>query len=215
MFVNFYNTKKEVKNKGFALFYSLLIVGVILIATSMFLETALEETFISSDRKESDMALYMAESGINCAKYHQENGDYAAFRTSVTAPNTFSCGNGVTFQAGWDTPSNNLNYPPVGPDDDCFYDSPQDLIFGLGLNPADYGTGETLVDNKDSIIIDSGSSDACAKVSVEIRSDIKDFGFGSFGACEITVRSVGASECDVNGDPTTDAVERTLIYETF
>lgn len=212
MFIDFHNIKKEHRNRGFALFYSLLIVGVILIATSMFLETALEEVFISSDRKESDMALYMAESGINCARYHQENFSYAAFRTSVTPPGTFSCGNSVTFEAGW----SNLTYPPVGPNDDCFYDSSDDLIFGLGLDPSDYGAGETLVDSKDAIVIESTdpSNNACARVTVEIRSKEKDYNLGAFGECDITIRSVGASECDSSGNPTADAVERTLIYQT-
>lgn len=209
---------KNIKNKGFVLFYSLLIVGVILIATSMFLESALEEIYISGDRKESDVALYMAESGINCAKYHQNHMSYSAFKTARTEPDIFRCDEDVVFEAGWNTNSNQLSYPPLGLDsDNCFYKEDEDLIFGLGLNPDDYGAGENLVDNKEAIVIRSTNpnSTACARVTVEIRSYFESFlDVTSYGACNIMIRSVGASDCDADGFPTKDAVERTLIYQT-
>jgi hypothetical protein len=215
MFKIFYKkNKNKFTNRGFALFYSLVIIGVVLIATSMFLETALEEFFISSDRKESDMALYMAESGINCARYHQDNGYWAAFKTAVTEPKTFNCGEGVTFSAGWNTLENQNNYLPSS-NDDCFYADDEDLIFGLGLNSSDYSLPETLVDTKPAFVIEStGDNDACARVTVEIKSKSVDYGFGSFGACKIIIRSVGASECDSNGFPKPGSVERTLIHQT-
>lgn len=211
MFKIFYVKKKRrFKNRGFALFYSLVIIGVVLIATSMFLETALEESFISSDRKESDMALYMAESGINCARYHQDNGNWAAFNTAVTDQRIFSCGGGVTFTAGWNTSENQNNYSP-GPNDKCFFSEDEDLIFGLGLETGDYSGNELLVDSKPAIVIESDDSDACARVTVEIKSKRVDYGSGTFGACEIKIKSVGASECDSNGFPKPGSVERTLI----
>lgn len=192
---------------GFALFYVLLIVGVMLIATSIFLETALEELFLSADREESDRALYMAEAGVECALYHQR--EYNAFIT-LNDPDTYSCNSSVDFDAGWsDYTDPDLSIENPG-DDSCFWGEDPTPIFGLGLDPSDYdGVNKKLYGVEDAIVLKSEDSDACSRVTVEVEP-VKNDSLNLI-LCRITIRSEGASECDSDGNPLDGAVERTRV----
>ncbi|MFP4616907.1 MAG: hypothetical protein ACLFNR_01980 [Candidatus Paceibacterota bacterium] len=206
---------KKVKNikkkKGFALFYVILIIGVMLIATSIFLDVALEELFLSADREESDIALYMAEAGVECAVYHQRK--YGSFN-SLSDPETYWCDPNSSFEAGWsdaddpDIPDiQNTDYPD---NSSCFYGEDPTPIFGLGLDPNNYTSSDVkLISSNDPIVIHNDKNDSCARVFVEVRPRKRESLERVF--CEISIRSEGASECDSDGNPVEGAVERTRI----
>ena len=192
--------------KGFALFYVLVIVSVVFIAVSMFSETALEEIFISSDRYESHVAEYMAESGLECVLYHQK--EYAAFGM-VSDPEEYRCNDHTTFEAGWG--DLDLGYEPPGENRRCYWDDEDNIpVMGLGLKESDYyGTSYVLLvaDLPGPIIFRTDNSNACAQINIEVKSR------NPAGECSINVRSVGISECDSEGNPTSGAVERTRRFD--
>ncbi len=210
-----YSLKENIHGKkGFALFYVLLIVGTVLVATSVFLDFALDEMIISADREESEMAWYMSEAGIECAIYYG-NRPFRAFHMR-SEENTYYCrtdAGPVSFKAGWQEGSyeagNTLNYE----DDQCYWDDDRILITGL-MSPGDYDHDSEkyrVFGEKEPIIIRSEASDACARVTVVVESRKRGSPGEEMVRCAVTIRSVGASKCDADGYPAEGAVERIRI----
>lgn len=182
---------------GFALFYTILIIGVVLIATSIFLETALEELYLTSDRYESSVADYMSESGISCLNNLQTQHDLFL---GLSDEDSYSCGdNLVEVEGGWKDEF-------VDPDDDhhCHWDNDKTVIVGFGLDEGEYDSEDyDIVANDDPFFLELDAYDeACARLEVEARS-LSD------GGCRVLMRSVGISRCDDDGEPKDGAVERT------
>ncbi len=205
------NFDKNRGKSGFALFYVLIIIGMVLIATSTFLESALGELFLSADREDSDTALYMAESGIECVLYHQNK--YEAMKT-LNEQNEYRCDEETVFQLGWGGNDYSASGVFINNEegDSCMWreeGSPLP-VFGVGLNHADYdGIEKRLIDTYDAIVLKSQGSDACAMVTIEIEP-LKDLDLNMI-MCDVHIRSRGASECDDDGFPIAGAVERTRV----
>lgn len=204
--------KTKEKEGGFALFYTLLIIGVVLTATSAFLETSLEELFVLEDREESDVALYMAEAGIECAIHHQIKNKAFNMREEE---DLYFCSDGNEFTAGWKTDEFEELYQP-GSSDSCYWDSESILFTGL-LDLGSYKIEE----NQESlgmimdpfVIWNEDNKEACARVFVEVVSVRRNYGeqIGDIVSCDISITSVGASKCDSDGLPAEDSVEKTRV----
>jgi hypothetical protein len=83
-------------NQGFVLIYTILLIDVILIITSITFTAVQVDIRNSRDVLESMKAYYAADTGIECVKYYQKN--FQVFDTSKPAT-TYSCGVG-SFTAG-------------------------------------------------------------------------------------------------------------------
>ncbi len=224
--------KRKLKKheEGFSLFYVLVVMGVLLIATSIFLESALEEIILSADREDSDLALYAAESGVECMLYHHYTQEEGRAFYMKTEPRDYSCGGGSgTFTAGWGTSSNDSTYESgqESESDNCYLEDEDGEtgtapVFGIGIDPSNYGSDIDMANHEsDPSLIENIESDACASVTVEVRPRlrVRSFFDEDIGEeveetqvhCAISIRSVGASECDADGNPTPEAVERTRV----
>lgn len=86
--------KKKNKN-GFTLSYSLLVISIVLSISMAISEIVLRETVISGFGRDSLVAFFAADSGVECALYWDVKHDY--FSTSRTS-STISCsGSTITF----------------------------------------------------------------------------------------------------------------------
>ena len=199
--------------EGFALFYVLIIVGVVLVSTSVFLESALEELFITAERENSEMAWYMAETGIGCAEYHH-NENRAFFMRTLESEYRCKEGSGDTFSAGWRDEFSEENALLNSTLDTCYWDSDRILVTGL-MDPDnhEYDNEEyEIFGLREPIVLWSEDGEACARVTAAVVSERISMGDeGSISVCNIQLRSVGADRCNSDGFPATGAVERVRI----
>jgi Tfp pilus assembly protein PilX len=86
--------------KGFTLFYTVLMISIIMITSGIFVDTVLREGRLARDEKESLKAFYAADTAIECVRFLQAN--YQAFDTKPH-DRLYSCGLGDAF----DTSVNN------------------------------------------------------------------------------------------------------------
>lgn len=203
---------KERRSDGFALFYALLIIGVMLTATSIFLETALEELFISKDRSKSDRAFYMAEAGIECAIHNHIKNRVFNMRKERR---TYHCNDNVEFEAGWKDDEFESSYSP-GSLDGCYWDENEIIFTGLlDHNPYENNEGYKILgdDLIEPFVIWDDNDEACTRVFVKVESVKRSLGgvIGDIVSCDVSVTSVGASKCESDGSPAEGSVERTRI----
>ncbi len=95
--------KKVLKNnKGFTLLFTSLIVSLILSISLSIAATTLSQFLLSSSGRESQLAFYNADSGIECAKYYDSNkvdyefanhpnGYYPTSQTEANLPLSITC----------------------------------------------------------------------------------------------------------------------------
>lgn len=88
--------------RGFVLIYTVVIVGVIGIIVGIAVNSVLTETRIARDEGESLKAFYAADTGIECVRFLQST--HKAFNTT-TAEDTYNCGLGANFTAGFNPPT--------------------------------------------------------------------------------------------------------------
>lgn len=77
------NNSKKIKNKGFALLYSVLIASVLLAIGLAIFNITIKELLLSSLGRDSQFAFYAADTGAECALYWDFKGN--AFATSSTS----------------------------------------------------------------------------------------------------------------------------------
>jgi Tfp pilus assembly protein PilX len=78
--------------KGFTLFVSLVLASTLLLIATGVVNLALKQSLISSSGKESQLAYYAADTGMECALFwdvKNPDGEQSAFATSTTS--TISC----------------------------------------------------------------------------------------------------------------------------
>jgi hypothetical protein len=61
--------KTNVKEKGFALLMSLIVVGVVLSVGLTILDLSIKQVRLSTNAKESEIAFHAANAGVECARY--------------------------------------------------------------------------------------------------------------------------------------------------
>lgn len=85
--------KNQQKNKGYTLLFAVLVSSIVLSIGISILAISKKEFALSSSAKDSTIAFYAADSGLECAQY---NNDFEnVFATSTLAPNT--SGNSASF----------------------------------------------------------------------------------------------------------------------
>jgi Tfp pilus assembly protein PilX len=102
----------QAKRAGFVLIFTILIVGTLLVPVIGMFSFVVGQIKISRDEYESARALYAADTGIECVRYHQKKT--RAFDTSKSQQ-TIDCGVG-TITAGVASPGaecTNYDYPPT------------------------------------------------------------------------------------------------------
>jgi hypothetical protein len=78
-------------NKGFTLFIAIVVMGTLLLVASGIISLAFKESLISSSGKESQLAFYAADTGMECALYWdiRNPSGQSAFATSTGS--TINC----------------------------------------------------------------------------------------------------------------------------
>ncbi|MSR87891.1 MAG: hypothetical protein EXS69_01850 [Candidatus Zambryskibacteria bacterium] len=73
------------KERGFTLFIAVVITGTLLLISTGIINLAVKQSFISNSGKESQMAFYAADTGIECALYWDVKNPtgISAFATST------------------------------------------------------------------------------------------------------------------------------------
>jgi Tfp pilus assembly protein PilX len=78
--------------KGFTLFMSLVLAGTLLLIASGVVNLAVKQSLISSSGRESQLAFYAADTGMECALFwdvKNPEGEQSAFATTTTS--TITC----------------------------------------------------------------------------------------------------------------------------
>lgn len=84
--------KSEKRKKGITIFFALIVISSLLVMTFFIVELARKEVVFSIYSRESQVAFYAAESGIECAWYWDEGGsDISPFWTG-SGINNVNCG---------------------------------------------------------------------------------------------------------------------------
>lgn len=86
--MNIKNNKTKY-SKGFSMFVSIIVMGVLVLVTFSVINLSVKETQFSNLNRESQYALFAADAGIECAIYWDSKVVPSAFATSTTG--TISC----------------------------------------------------------------------------------------------------------------------------
>lgn len=84
--------------KGFAMLFTVLIIGLILSIALSISNLTLRQTILSALAKDSGIAFYQADAGVECGMYQDVvlgNFPYQTPENTTTIPDTFSCGDVV------------------------------------------------------------------------------------------------------------------------
>jgi hypothetical protein len=133
--------KRTKNNKGYTLLFAVLVSSIVLSVGISILTISKKEFLLSSSARESISAFYAADSGLECALYHNDSAD--AF-SSTTVGGISSAGQSRTFIMG-----------------DCMG---TDGIEALARNVTDGGVGTYTFDFQ--VKMQNASSKACAIVTV-------------------------------------------------
>lgn len=85
--INFYK-----KQKGFAMLFTVLLVSLILTIAISISNITLKQTILSSLAKDSQIAFYQADAGMECGLYQDNLGNYPKGSTKDIVPQSFLCG---------------------------------------------------------------------------------------------------------------------------
>lgn len=82
------------KNKGFAMLFTVLIISVILSIALGIADLTFKQTILSNLAKNSQLAFYQADSGVECGMYYDvTQGQLPRGTTVAKAPQQITCGN--------------------------------------------------------------------------------------------------------------------------
>lgn len=79
---------KNLYNQGFTLFVAIVITGALLLISTSIVNLAFKQSLISNSGRESQMAFYAADTGMECALYwdvKNPGGDQSAFSTTTSS----------------------------------------------------------------------------------------------------------------------------------
>ena len=159
-------------NKGFTLLYSVLVVSILLTVGLAMLDISVRQLILSASARESKQAFYAADSGVECALYHDlKSVGESAFAT--TTPASIVCNNQAINTGSQTIPTNPPTASLIGGGGSANPISIFLLDFNFGTPPLPY----------------------CAIVTVEKRMDISD---PSNPYVKTIVESRGYNTCDEN-----------------
>lgn len=110
------------RNRGYTLLFAVLVSSLVLSVGISILTISKKEFLLSSSARESTLALYAADSGLECALYHNDNGNKFSFNVPdlgnvLCAGQQYSEGLGP----GQIKYENNLDIPPYTVDRFTFH----------------------------------------------------------------------------------------------
>jgi Tfp pilus assembly protein PilE len=123
MKINLYKINKLKRNseKGFALLFTVVIVGAIAVITAGLTSTIYKQLILSSLSKDSNSAFYEADTGADCALYADLRGVAPIGSTFLAdhVGNSWFCGGIELRVKDWNdtNPMGNYKLEPVTPDD--------------------------------------------------------------------------------------------------
>src|SRR3989344_4914653 len=100
------------KNKGFTLFISIIVMGTLFLAAAGVIGLAVRQALISASGRESQRAFYVADTGLECALYWdvQNSSGISAFSTSTGS--VINCNNQNMTVGGTSVSTFTLNLNP-------------------------------------------------------------------------------------------------------
>lgn len=137
---------QEKKNAGFTLFVAIVITGTLLVIATGMINLALRQSLISSSGRESQLAFYAADTGMECALYWDVHAPSGQSAFSTTTGSTINCNY---------TPNNPGNQWVVG-------GSAASVIDKITFLPDPYCAVVTVTKNPDgSTVIESKGYNSC------------------------------------------------------
>lgn len=101
--MNIFKTKnKNLRNSGMTLFIAVTIMGVLLFVSFAVVNITIKSTLFAASGRDSQIAFYAADAGLECALYHDSVPSISKFDPNVSG-SPINCG-GVTISSG--TPPN-------------------------------------------------------------------------------------------------------------
>lgn len=79
------------KNRGFTLFIAIVVMGTLLLISTSIVSLALKQSYISSAGRESQMAFYAADTGIECALYWDVRSPLGISAFATSTGSTINC----------------------------------------------------------------------------------------------------------------------------
>lgn len=86
------------KDKGFAMLFTVLVISIILAIALGIADLTFKQTLLSSLARDSQLAFYQADAGVECGMYYDLQGSLGRGTTvdgaggTAGAPNQFTCG---------------------------------------------------------------------------------------------------------------------------
>lgn len=91
-----------VNNRGFVILIASLLAGLLTIIGASIFSIFLKELILSSGGKESQLAFYAADGGVECALYWDSKEKFATSSDSESSPSNLFCNNqDITLSADW------------------------------------------------------------------------------------------------------------------
>lgn len=79
------------KNRGFTLFIAIIVTGTLLLIATGIINLAVKQSFISSTARESQMAFYAADTGMECALFWDVKNPSGQSAFATTTGSTIFC----------------------------------------------------------------------------------------------------------------------------
>lgn len=80
-------------NSGFAMLFTVLVISIILAIALGIADVTFKQTVLSSLARDSQLAFYQADSGVECGMYYDLNrGQLPRGTVTTDAPQQFTCG---------------------------------------------------------------------------------------------------------------------------
>jgi hypothetical protein len=160
------------KQGGFILFYTVIIISVVLVTAGIFVETVLKEAHIARDEMESLKAFYAADAGIECARFLQSELD--AFDTTRSRSSSFCWGSvdsKVTYGANPVSPqctAHEYHYELGG------FDNQACVEMTVEVTPREITAGGNTFTVCDALVVSSGKNSCAAGADVVERTRWED-----------------------------------------
>lgn len=91
-----YKSPTENRGRGFAMLFTVLIISLILTIALSISDVTFKQSILSGLVKDSQIAFYQADAGIECALYYDVSKELFSNTMAVSAaPQTLTCGNHV------------------------------------------------------------------------------------------------------------------------
>ncbi|MEK7227698.1 MAG: pilus assembly PilX N-terminal domain-containing protein [Patescibacteria group bacterium] len=89
------NNQQPTTNKGFTLFIALILMGTLLLISSMVVALAVKQSLIADSGRESQHAFYAADTGIECALFWDVKSPTGISAFSTSTGSTIFCNRDV------------------------------------------------------------------------------------------------------------------------